>query len=534
MTIIRMGIRAWLLTLALASCLPILAFAVWEVWQTGTMRQQTELAAVTTHAETAAAAVGQRIERVVATLAVLAQSDAALSGDLAALHAHARRMLPANPDAIAIALIGPEGQQVFNTLQPYGKQLPPSGDIATARQVFDTGRPAVSGPFKGTVSNKWVASVGVPLVRDGKVVYCLRMLFAVDSLAHLLAGRQTSPDWLVSLFNADAVIVARTLSPETTVGTPASATIADKLRSGRYGVARGVTKEGVVVVTALVQVPGWPWTVASSVPSDVLDAPLRRWMRMVIPGALFLIALAAASAWWLSAHLVRQVRAAARATRALDEGADPLHHGGSIEEFIQMGKALASVKQRAVRTNLALADALVENQQVKADLASARQDPLTGIPARSLFLELAEAAGNRATRTPGEALALMFVDLDGFKQVNDRLGHQRGDEVLGATAQVLRHCVRDSDTLGRMGGDEFAICVTAAAATIEQVAANVASRIVDGVAGIGDGIGCSIGIFVCPPGQADIAVAIKGADEAMYQAKRAGKNRFSMVSRLNA
>lgn len=121
----------------------------------------------------------------------------------------------------------------------------------------------------------------------------------------------------------------------------------------------------------------------------------------------------------------------------------------------------------------------------------------------------------------------MFIDLDGFKQVNDRLGHERGDQVLAETAAILRATVRESDAVGRLGGDEFAICLTAPNAAIEEVAANVAGRIVERVREIGDGIGCSIGICLCPPGFSDVPQAIKGADEAMYEAKRAGKNRFA-------
>lgn len=525
---VRMGIRAWLVTLVLVASLPLLGFAVWAMAHMVADQKAAVVEAVARRAETSSTAVIQRLQRVHATLDVLAQSDAALSGDLGALYAHARRLLPVNPDITAIALIGPEGQQIFNTLQPFGRELPPSGDIVAAKMVFETGRPAISGPFKGTVSNAWVMSMGVPVVRDGKVAYCLRMILPVDAITTVMVGRDLPDDWITALVNAQGTIVSRTLSPETTIGTKVSKTLGERLSQGLFGVYDGVTKEGVHVITATVRLQPWDWAVAVSVPRDILDAPLRKWATLVGTVATLLLGLTNAAAWWLASHLSRQVRLVSMATRALGEGVEHDHAEATVHELAAMGKAIASVKQRETRNTLALADALVENQQVRADLASARHDPLTGLPSRALFFELANGQGSYIVRSPDLSLSLMFIDLDGFKQVNDRLGHERGDQVLAETAAILRATVRESDAVGRLGGDEFAICLTAPNAAIEEVAANVAGRIVERVREIGDGIGCSIGICLCPPGFSDVPQAIKGADEAMYEAKRAGKNRFAM------
>ena len=164
-----------------------------------------------------------------------------------------------------------------------------------------------------------------------------------------------------------------------------------------------------------------------------------------------------------------------------------------------------------------------------AKLDQAKRDPLTGLPGRALLLELAEAMRLRC-EAEEDAMAILFIDLDGFKQVNDRFGHDHGDAVLVAVASALRSTLRDSDLAGRLGGDEFAVCLTAPPDRIGAISADFAERIIAQVGTVGHGVGCSIGIAVNPSGCGDLTCAIRHADRAMYQAKRSGRNRFAIFS----
>jgi len=169
----------------------------------------------------------------------------------------------------------------------------------------------------------------------------------------------------------------------------------------------------------------------------------------------------------------------------------------------------------------------LNNAMLEVRMDQVRLDDLTGLPGRSLFLELAETL--RSRDFPGrQAVALLFIDLDGFKRINDNLGHDRGDTVLVKVAAALRSVLRDSDIAGRVGGDEFVVCLVAPAAGIQAIATAVAGRIVSRVAAIGDGIGCSIGIALCQAENLEWDAALRHADEAMYQAKRQGKSRFTI------
>jgi diguanylate cyclase (GGDEF)-like protein len=159
----------------------------------------------------------------------------------------------------------------------------------------------------------------------------------------------------------------------------------------------------------------------------------------------------------------------------------------------------------------------------------ARHDALTGLPNRTLLLDCMARACVAAERD-GETAALLFLDLDNFKTINDSLGHAAGDELLVAVAERLRSCLRPGDVVARLGGDEFAIVV--ANCTEHSIAEAVAGRIIEvlrepfHVCSIDVVIAASIGIALTEPGAAEPGALLRNADAAMYAAKAKGKGRF--------
>ncbi|MFZ2853351.1 MAG: EAL domain-containing protein [Rhodocyclaceae bacterium] len=156
-------------------------------------------------------------------------------------------------------------------------------------------------------------------------------------------------------------------------------------------------------------------------------------------------------------------------------------------------------------------------------------DPLTGLPNRTLLLDRLEHGIAFATRDK-QRLGLMFIDLDRFKGVNDSLGHDVGDGVLQEVARRLIRCVRQSDTVARMGGDEFVILLEHARDLADY--ASMARKAVAALAlpmpvkGHVLRIGASIGIAYLPGDGADVFTLIKSADAAMYAAKLAGRGTY--------
>jgi diguanylate cyclase (GGDEF)-like protein len=154
-------------------------------------------------------------------------------------------------------------------------------------------------------------------------------------------------------------------------------------------------------------------------------------------------------------------------------------------------------------------------------------DRLTGLPNRVLLDDRMNLALAHAQRT-GTPFALMFIDLDAFKPINDTYGHAAGDELLLAVGKRLQKGVRSTDTVARTGGDEFVIVVDAmtsiddASATSERVLAQMARAFV--ISGHELNVSCSIGVSVYPRDGEDLETLMRNADTAMYEAKRTGRN----------
>lgn len=161
---------------------------------------------------------------------------------------------------------------------------------------------------------------------------------------------------------------------------------------------------------------------------------------------------------------------------------------------------------------------------------AAQHDTLTGLPNRALFVELLQHALNHGRRNAGVRSAMLFLDLDRFKIVNDTLGHVIGDELLVVTSKRLRSCLRDSDTLARLGGDEFVILLQDPRSVNEAtLVADRIQRAVQAPLSLGGRdifVSASIGIAMSRDSYADPIVIMRDADAAMYRAKAAGKARY--------
>ena len=169
---------------------------------------------------------------------------------------------------------------------------------------------------------------------------------------------------------------------------------------------------------------------------------------------------------------------------------------------------------------------------------AAHYDALTGIPNRVLLADRMKQAISQTSRDKNK-MAVCYLDLDGFKPVNDTMGHEAGDQVLIEVANRIGTAIRGGDTVARLGGDEFVVlllglekgeeCVT----TLERLLAAIGKPI-----GIKDKfvtLGASIGVSIFPLDDVDPDTLLRHADQAMYAVKQSGKNRFHIYdSSLNA
>jgi len=173
-----------------------------------------------------------------------------------------------------------------------------------------------------------------------------------------------------------------------------------------------------------------------------------------------------------------------------------------------------------------------KDQQKLLNLA--RYDQVTQLPNRSMYWDFLSKSIATANRTKNN-IAILLLDLDNFKQINDSLGHDAGDELLIQMAKKLSHCVREADIVARVGGDEFAILLLNPRDT--QVAANIAQKVLADIAQTFHifsndvSVRASIGIAVYPDDGTTATQLTKAADTAMYHAKSSGRNTFKYFSR---
>lgn len=167
-------------------------------------------------------------------------------------------------------------------------------------------------------------------------------------------------------------------------------------------------------------------------------------------------------------------------------------------------------------------------KQLKNEREAARIDHLTGVYNRRVFNELLKIEVERSQRY-GRTFTVAYVDFDDFKRINDNYGHRVGDEVLQAATEAMRSALRKTDSVGRLGGDEFGILLPEcdeddARFVVKKVQQRIATNFATNLSGTSLRIGCSVGAVVCRGGNWTPSELVEAADGLMYAAKREGKS----------
>ena len=211
------------------------------------------------------------------------------------------------------------------------------------------------------------------------------------------------------------------------------------------------------------------------------------------------------------------------------------HEDGEWRWFAVRGAARRDEAGNAVRVAGLMSDVTLHRLLVDRMAHDARHDALTGLPNRTLFLDLLRHSFYRLRRHEDYRFAVLFIDIDRFKTVNDAYGHEAGDQLLQQIARRLTSCLREGDTLARHGGDEFTMWLDDVRGPADAV--RVADRVHDvmrlpfEVAGQSLQSSASIGVAVGNSGYKQAEDVLRDADSAMYRAKALGKARTSVFSR---
>lgn len=522
----RRGMAAWVLGWGLIMLAPLWALSAYLAWEVHTTRKDSIHRELAQRSETAAHAVHERIETGIGLLQSLAVSDAALTNDLPALYRHAQRAAKQMPGVTGVGLLDQDRRMVFLTSRPYGTVLPPSPNTEMSKGVFANGVPTVSGYFVGPVSGKPVVALGIPVYQDWRLVYCLFLVLTADSLNELLHEQNLPQHWPAAIVDKSGRITARNQSPEIYVGTEVTPSLREAMADTSHGRTYAQTKEGKPAVVYVAPVPSHRWKVVVGVPEEIIDAPLHRSLAWLIALALTGLVAGACAAALKGRALARWSQELLHAVASIKAGHAVTLHPVRIRELDDMARSLIDMdlNTRAIRAELQLS----EQERFAAQLAlgHARCDALTGLPGRAYFREQVEH--RQATLRPldNHHLGMLFMDLDGFKAINDTRGHEWGDQVLVQVGAILHDLAADNHLVGRLGGDEFVMCVEAPADAMESVLDHMQERLRRRIASLA-GLGCSVGHAVWDTSCPDYETLLRHADRAMYANKFRSRERLA-------
>ncbi|MBK1663874.1 diguanylate cyclase [Rhodospirillum rubrum] len=267
--------------------------------------------------------------------------------------------------------------------------------------------------------------------------------------------------------------------------------------------------------------PGFGWRILTRQPVEVAFAPLAEvrhtlLLAGVVGGVIF------GAIGWITAGAI------ARPLKRITVAADGLRDG-AVGVTLPRLTGSKEIERLSESLRLLINALTATDRRMGRMERLAHNDLLTGLPNRA-------ALGAHLDRivpaigTAQAAVAFLYLDLDGFKAVNDTLGHGAGDELLKAAAGRILECLRQGDMAARLGGDEFVVIVNTSASSWRQESIRVADRLLTALdgpfalqGGVRAKIGCSIGIAAWPDDHCDIEGALHHADIALYQAKRLGK-----------
>jgi diguanylate cyclase (GGDEF)-like protein len=322
-------------------------------------------------------------------------------------------------------------------------------------------------------------------------------------------------DWDGVIVDGTGTIVARNHLMEKFGGTKAAPAVLAGMAEIGEGSMETKSVEGSPVLAVFSRSAVSSWGAGIEIPMQTLTNKLVHTLWWLVAGTALLLSGSLAFAWVIGGRIAGSIHKLAAPALALGSGEAVIVPSLHLREADEVGRALTRASEMLI-----------------AAQHRANHDALTGLANRSLFDEILGRQLAICERTKAN-LAVLYIDLDGFKSVNDAHGHAVGDEVLRTVAKRIVDAVRKSDVAARPGGDEFAVILIHAGL---EAAKGVAAKLIDSlsipysVGALTLQISASIGIAAYPDSGATGEVLSRRADEAMYKAKAAGKRCYAVAA----
>lgn len=269
--------------------------------------------------------------------------------------------------------------------------------------------------------------------------------------------------------------------------------------------------------------PGLGWSVIIRQPAEIALASVHQLEKFIILAGMATAVLFGIIGWFIAGWIARPLHNIAETADLLSTGANvEIPNSNRFKDIAVLSASLRNLVSNLTKPETA--------PSYMSDMA--RHDALTGLPNRMALDDFLAHAVCRAKQNH-TTLSFLYLDLDGFKKVNDSLGHAFGDKILQEAAFRLLDCTRDNEIVTRIGGNEFVVILHTSSVKAMQEAEVVAKRIINkinepfNIEGERINIGCSVGAAVWSPDSQDTSETLRLADEALYISKRSGKNRIT-------
>jgi len=517
-----------LLILAAVALLPVVLFAAAALVLLA--RQQAadiERATVDTMRALTGSVDGE-IKRSIASAEALAASDPLDRGDLRRFHEEARRVLGMRLEWSNVVLYDASGRQLVNALRRFGDPLAaPAMAPESLRAAIDERRPAVAGVQTSPLTGAPAFGVRVPVIRDDRVRYVVSAVVKPETMLRVLGQLSVPAGGVVTIFDAENNIVARSRAHEEYVGKPVSAAFRQLISQGSEGWGISTTVDGQRVYAAYSLSDFSHWGVGVGLPADVIEAPLRRSYLFLGTGVLLSLALGVAASLFVARRIARPIQELRRAALAVGRGQQPSPVPTTIPEVRDVAEALSLAAYDRRRAESAREETLRREREARAVAEEANRmkdeflamlghelrNPLSAISNAVHVLEL------RAGRARDGAHAILRRQVEHLTHlVNDLLDVERvmtGKIALERSplelADTVEHTLATLNAAGRLDRHELevntaTVWVDADRTRIDQIAVNLVINAVKYTP-----VGKRIAIFVgCEGGDAVLRVRDDG------------------------
>ena len=378
-----LGIPTRLTMLALVTALPLVAVGSFAILRTVDNQRVQIQNDVRQMVESFLADVDREIGAIWAELQVLATSPSLQSGNFREFDQQMRAALKIR--GTSIVLHDTHAQQLLSTNLPFGEPLPRATNSEMHDRVVATGKPQISDLIMGAVLKRPILTVGVPVFRDGEVVYVLAMGLGPEILSALIQDQKLSADWTAAILDRKGIIVGRNRDLDRFLGQPVAPMLRAKLAEAIESWIPNVTSDGIPVYSTFRRSTMTGWTVAIGLPREYVDAPLRRAQWIAFGGGAAVLGLSLTLAWWVGWGIRRPVKALATAAGALGSGRPLGPMIGGVRELDQVGEALRNTATALAHNTEQLESMVADRTQ---ELATANERLRAEIVAR----EQAQAA----------------------------------------------------------------------------------------------------------------------------------------------